>query len=86
MDISLGDTGKKVGNFIGRYHYIIFFVLVIGGLSVAIITLSTTVSTPDTTDYTSSINDTSLDEATLGELRALERPENDQPSGRINPF
>lgn len=95
----MATTGKKsqvtflkpLGVFFRRFHLLIFFVLIVGCLSVAVIMINQTltVSSPDT--YTSSIGAGSIDQATLERLQSLHpssqpSPAPTLPSGRVNPF
>ncbi len=82
---------KPLGAFFRRFHMLIFFVLMVGCLSVAVILLNETLTQPTPEDYTSSINAGSIDQATLERIQSLHT--SDQPSpapalpaGRVNPF
>jgi len=82
---------KASGVFFRRFHMIIFFVLLVGCLSVAVVLLNQTLSETASEDYSSSINAGSIDQATLERIQSLHT--SDQPSpapvmpaGRVNPF
>jgi len=93
MDLNLSPTAIKasVNRFLKRFHFIIFFVFSVGGLTAGIFLLNGIVAMSDQPNgYTSSINSTSFDDATIARLRALkESGQNTEKldlSGRINPF
>ena len=82
---------KPFGAFFRRFHMIIFFILLAGGVASAIILINQTLSTPVTEDYTSSISAGSIDQATLERIQSLHSsdspsPAPELPTGRINPF
>lgn len=81
---------KKFTAFIERYHLLMFFVLVFGGLSLAVFLLyQVVVSTDDANGYTPTVSNTSLDEDTIKELRRLDRTtlsSDLELYGRTNPF
>lgn len=82
---------RPLGDFLKRFHLIIFFVLVVGCLAGAVILINNTLTEAGTGDYTSSINAGAIDQATLERVQALHtsaQPAStpELPAGRINPF
>lgn len=92
MEISLPVIKEEVARFLGRYHYLIFFVFIVSGLSVAIFVLNQTIIASDDADgYTSTTNTVQLDTATVDKLRELRSNDEtssqlDFGSDRISPF
>lgn len=92
MQASSKSIGKSIGQFLFRFHALIFTIIVLGGLSVAVLLLNGVIGLSDqATDYTPPSTDTSFDEQTIERVRALqpsiEAPEPVEfPSGRIDPF
>lgn len=90
MNASVGDLQKKVATFFGRYHFIIFFVFLISSLGAAILIINSTVLSEQNDGYTSNINSTGFDQATINKLRDLRNPNEEtkkiETSGRYNPF
>jgi hypothetical protein len=88
---SLSSIITSVSYFIRRYHFIIFFVIMVGGLSVAMFFLNKViVSSDEPNGYTSKSDEADFDQATIDRLRALK--ESDQSTkkleftGRLSPF
>lgn len=75
-----------------RYMVTIFIVLIVGGLSSAVILLNSILQdASDTTGITSSLDNTSFDQATIDRVQQLHTsddslPELTLPNGRVNPF
>lgn len=92
MQTSPKAIGKTVGQFLFRFHALVFTVTVLGGLSIAVLLLNDVIAQSDqSTDYTPSSTDTSFDEQTIERVRELqpstERPAPvNFPAGRIDPF
>ena len=85
------DILKPIKTLSKRFHLTLFFILVAGGLSGAILVINDTLNDSSTdTNYTSSINAGSIDQVTLTRLNALHtsaegNPAPTLPVGRINP-
>lgn len=82
---------KPVGALFRRFHLLIFFVLIVGCLSVAIILINQTLTKAPSESYTSSINAGSIDQATLERIQSLHPSSQPSaaptlPPGRSNPF
>lgn len=84
---------KSLGRIFQRFHTTLFIVIIVAGLSYAVISLSTLLgdASNTTTPTTSPTAQTSTDQATIDRIEALhtsdEAPDNvELPSGRINPF
>lgn len=77
--------------FLRRFHLLLFFVLVVGTLSAAVVLVNKTLSDTSSQGYTSSISAGNIDEATLNRIQSFHS--SDTPltalppqNGRINPF
>lgn len=75
-----------------RYHLTVFVVVVVGGLSTAVLTLNAILIQSSKTDgFTSSLDSTDFDQSTIDRINQL-KPSDDTsarftlPSGRTNPF
>jgi len=82
---------RPVGAFFRRFHFIIFFVFIVGCLAASVILINKTLTESSSQDYTSTINAGSIDQATLERIQSLHPssqpgPAPELPSGRINPF
>lgn len=91
--ISAGSLLKPFSIVIRNFHLTLFFVVVIAGLVGAVILINRTIadSQDEGTNYQSTINAGSIDEATLQRLQSLQpsgepRANEPLPGGRINPF
>ncbi len=76
----------------GRYHLTLFVVVLVSGLSTAVLMLNEILKqSSNPNGYTSSLDMTSFDQATIDRLQKL-KSSNDAstsfslPAGRINPF
>lgn len=85
------DVLKPLKKLSKRFHLTLFFVLIVGGLSGAVLVINNTLK-DNTTDpgYTSSINAGSIDRVTLDRLKTLHTSTQGPaaptlPAGRINP-
>ncbi len=82
-----------LGYFLGRYHVILFFLLVVGSLTYEIYSLSVITNTDpslNTDGYQAQVTDPTFDTATINKIKAL-RTRSDSstyilPAGRNNPF
>ena len=77
--------------FLRRFHLLLFFVLVSGALSGAVVLINKTLADTSSQDYTSSISAGNIDEDTLNRIQSFhssDAPLTSLPSqsGRINPF
>ena len=82
---------KPLGNFIKRFHLILFFILVAGLVAAAVLLINNALTEPSQEQYTSSINAGSIDQATLERIQSLHSSSQPTaapalPEGRINPF
>ncbi|MDB5177951.1 MAG: hypothetical protein JWO61_334 [Candidatus Saccharibacteria bacterium] len=89
--ISLSSIKNSLGSFFGRYHFIIFFVLIVTGLSTGILSLYSAIQLSDQANgYTSQENNTSFDQDTIKRLRNLkdsnQQTEKLPTTGRVSPF
>lgn len=75
-----------------RYHLTIFTVVIVGGLSTAVLLLNAIlVESSDTSGYTSTLENTSFDQVTINRVTQLKLSSDTSlnftlPSGRISPF
>ena len=92
MEISLASLKKIFGRFLGRFHIVIFAVVILGGLSVVILLLHSIITTSnDPSGYTPNGISSSFDNATINRIEQLKtRTEGsgdlNLPPGRTNPF
>lgn len=91
-NLSISTTTKLINSFLNRFHAIIFAVVVLGGLSFAVLILNNivTISTTEGSQVDGSSGET-FDQETIDRLNKLETSENSEndlifPEGRINPF
>lgn len=91
-NISIGSLFSSIGRLIGRFQITLFTVLVVAGLSAAVLLLSGILdSTSDAGDYVSPVGAGSIDQATLDRIKELHTsdqgaPALQLPDGRVNPF
>lgn len=91
-NLSLNSFAKPLGKIFRKFHLTLFFALVVGGLSIAVIQLSETLGEKeDVSNYSSSISSGSIDKATLNKIQALHSSSEPGeplalPQTRINPF
>lgn len=83
--------GAKTAKFFGRYHFLLFFMLAAGGLSVATILLYQTLTTPAEEPQASTSASFSFDDTTIKRIRKLKSagnaPSTPPPANdRTNPF
>lgn len=91
MEISINSIKNNLANFFARYHFIIFFVFTVGGLSIGILRLNNVIVSSDNANgYTSNVNITDFDQDTIKRLKALkelgQETEKLPLTGRISPF
>lgn len=91
------DTNKTspliaIAQALGRYHLTLFIVVLVSGLSTAVLMLGDILKqSSETTGQTSSLDITSFDQATIDRLSRL-KPSSEGltnyslPGGRVNPF
>lgn len=82
---------RPIAAFIRQFHLLIFFVVIVGCLSVAVVLINQTLTESSDDGYTSSINAGSIDQSTLQRIKSLHTSKNPSPapalpSGRVNPF
>ncbi len=78
-------------SFLRRFHLLLFFIVVVGCLSIAVILINTTLAESTPEGYTSPIGTGAIDEQTLTRLQSLHTSSEPSgtpplPDGRINPF
>jgi hypothetical protein len=88
-NISLSTLSKSISTFLHRFHLIIFVVIVVGGLAIAIMSVSSVLQESTLNDIGQS-PDSQFDTATIKRINQL-RTLNDSnsltlPGGRTNPF
>lgn len=86
-----GTIPKLLTAFIKRFHLLLFFVAVVGCLSVVIIQINKTLSSDSTNNATSTTSPGSLDSTTLQRIQSLHSSSQpasspELPAGRSNPF
>lgn len=92
MEISLASIKKGFTHFIGRFHVVIFVIVVLGGLTVIIFLLNNVILTSsDSTGYTPTGVSADFDQTTIDRIEQLKtRTETsgqlDLSKGRTNPF
>lgn len=91
MNISIRSVKQAISLFLNRYHFVLFIIFAVGGLSSAIFFLNKTVETSyKDNGYTSPASSATLDTQTIDKLRSLraasEATEKLKISGRTNPF
>lgn len=74
MNISLSQLQSKVGGFFKRYHLLLFFAFLFGGLSIAVLIVASSL-TPQDDGYVSNINNKDFDKATINRLESLRETE-----------
>jgi len=82
---------KPFGTFFRRFHLLLFFILIVGCLSAAVLLINQTLTESTDETYTSSINAGTIDQATLERIQSLHTssqpsPAPALPAGRVNPF
>lgn len=90
-DLSATTIKTSIAHFFKRFHFILFFVVSIGGLAVCVFLLNGVVELSDQANgYTSNINNTNFDNDTIKKLQNLRPAGQDTEkldlTGRINPF
>ncbi len=80
-----------IANGFKRYNLTIFIVVLVTGLSTAVIMLNDTLQkASDTSGYTSTLDSTTFDQATIDRVKQLhtssETVDTSLPTTRINPF
>lgn len=93
MQISLTSIKKNITKLLHRYHFILFVIVVMGGLSGAIFLLNNVlVVSDDAGGYTSQLNKESFDTETIEKLKELRASDEQtakldfQNGKRIDPF
>ena len=84
-------TKKYFMMFLRRFHLLLFFILVAGALSGAVILINQTLTETSSQAYTSTISAGSIDESTLTRIQSFHTSSNPvtttpTSSGRANPF
>lgn len=91
MNISIRSINQAISKFLNRYHFVLFVIFAVGGLSSAIFLLNKTVEKSYMDNgYTSPVSSAELDTQTIEKLRNLraagEATDKIKISGRTNPF
>jgi hypothetical protein len=92
MDISLTSIKKPIVDLLHRFHFIIFVVVVFGGLAVVVFTLNgIVIQSGESNGYASSSNNATFDQATIDRIKQLRTSSEggsqlDFANGRYNPF
>lgn len=90
--ISIISIRKAISHFLGRFHVVIFVVIVLGGLSLAVLRLNNVLaSSTDSGDYTPKSSNSEFDKATIDRIKKLKTRDEagaglDLSKGRTNPF
>ncbi len=81
---------QKLAAFFGRFHLILFTVVVFGSLAVAVLLLNDTITKSGDTNSTATSANTTFDQSTIDRIKQLKTPDQsgqlDLPAGRTNPF
>jgi hypothetical protein len=82
---------KPLGAFFRRFHFLLFFIVIVGCLAAAVLLINKTLSESPDEPYTSTISAGSIDQATLERIQSLHASNKPSgapklPEGRINPF
>lgn len=85
-DMNITGVFTGIGSFLRRFHTLLFFLAVSGGLFVAILMLLSIIALSSTTASSSTQNiDGSFDEATIQRVQA-DSTEQITPGSRLSPF
>lgn len=82
---------KPSGHFFRRFHFLIFFIVLVGCLAASVFYINYTFTNIPEDGYTSSITPGTIDQTSLGRIQSLHTSSEpagtpDLPSGRINAF
>jgi hypothetical protein len=94
QSIDISNIGKSLSHFLGRYHSILFFLIIGLGLMICLTLIINTISLSNTTDPSNAqIESTSFDEETMSRLKELDSSKASTDDfeklfdqGRSNPF
>ncbi len=92
MNISFLSIRKSIAHFVGRYHVVLFVVVVLGGLSLVILRLNNViVSSAESDGYAPKSSNATFDQATIDRIKQLKTRDEagaqlDLSKGRTNPF
>ncbi len=91
MDLSIEPLQKSTTRLFGRFHFIIFFILIAAGLFIAIYLLNDAIASSDPANNpTAAVDTTVFDQVAIDRLNQLKEPGQTtnkiQVNGRINPF
>lgn len=91
MKLNFSSLTNSIVAFFQRYHFLMFFVFIVGSLCVGVIMLYSTIQLSDEANgYTSQGADTSFDQTTIDRLRDLKQSTQETEklpvSGRVSPF
>ena len=94
QSLDLSSIGKSFSHFFGRYHSIIFFLVIGAGLMICLALIINTIGLSNMTDPSmAQIENTSFDEDTISRLKELDSSEVSMgdfekmfDQGRSNPF
>lgn len=87
----LSALPKQLGKFLGRYHLVLFVILVVGSMSVVVLLINESLSASTDISDIKSTAQTTLDQATIDRVNALSPAQDQQPlqlpaGQRTNPF
>lgn len=91
-NITINQLFKPFGIMIRKFHITLFIVILVGGLSAAVLILSSVIrESSDTTNFTPGTTASSFDQETIDRLNKLQTSDQNTgpitlPAGRINPF
>lgn len=90
-DISIDAIKQRLTHVLGRYHFLLFFIVLSAGIGAAILFLNSAIAKSDEANgYTSNVNTINFDTQTIDRIRKLKSQEQatDQieSNGRTNPF
>ncbi len=92
MNISLLSIRRSIAHFIGRYHVVLFIVVIVGGLSIDILQLNgVIVHSSDAGGYAPKSSNATFDQVTIDRIKQLKTRNEagaqlDLSKGRTNPF
>lgn len=91
MKLDLSPLTNSIASFLKRYHFLLFFVFIIGSLCIGVLMLYSAIQLSDESNgYTPQTSDTSFDKDTIDRLRDLKQSSQETQklpvSGRVSPF
>jgi len=91
MKLDISPLINSISSFLRRYHFLIFFVFIVGSLCVGVLMLYSAIQLSDEANgYTPPTSDTSFDQDTIDRLRDLKQSSQETQklpvTGRVSPF